>query len=91
MPNEELMEVFDTMNESEAMVVKGLLESSGIPALISALDAPQDVLPGVGGVIIRVPSDRAEEALQMIEGYRSTRQSSSDLEDEAASPENPGA
>jgi Putative prokaryotic signal transducing protein len=64
--HEALVDVFDTMEESEAMVVKGLLESSGIPALISALDAPQDVLPGVGGVVVRVPHEQAEEARQLI-------------------------
>jgi hypothetical protein len=64
--HEALVEVFDTMEESEALVVKGLLESSGIPALVSALDAPQDVLPGVGGVVVRVPREQAEEARQLI-------------------------
>ena len=68
--DDELVEVFDTQQESEAMVVLGLLESSGIEALISNLDAPQDVLPGVGGVIIRVRREQAEEALRTIEEYR---------------------
>jgi len=63
---EELVEVFDTQVESEAMVVKGLLESAGIDALISNLDAPQDVLPGVGGVIIRVRREQADEAMKLI-------------------------
>jgi hypothetical protein len=66
LPNEGLVEVFDTMDESEALVVKGLLESSGLPTLISGLDAPPDILPGVGGVIVRVPEDRAEEALGLL-------------------------
>ena len=67
-PNhDELVEVFDTQQESEALVIQGLLESAGIPALITALDAPQDVLPGVGGVIVRVPPDRAQEARRLIE------------------------
>jgi hypothetical protein len=66
----ELVEVFDTQQESEAMVVRGLLESAGIEALLSSLDAPQDVLPGVGGVIIRVPADQADDARRIIEEYR---------------------
>ena len=37
---------------------------------MSSLDAPQDVLPGVGGVIIRVRAEQAEEARGMIEDYR---------------------
>ena len=43
---EELVSVFDSMEESEVMVVRGLLESNGIECLVTALDAPQDVLPG---------------------------------------------
>ncbi len=69
-PQDKLVQVFDTQEESEAFVVRGLLESAGIEALISGLDAPQDILPGVGGVIVRVPADRAEEARTLIEDYR---------------------
>src|SRR6185369_3901199 len=69
-PNEELVKVFDTEQESEAMVVRGLLESSGIPAVIENLDAPQDVLPGVGGVIVLVRAEQAEEAVRLIEESR---------------------
>ncbi len=68
--NGELVKVFDTEQESEAMVVQGLLESAGIESVITSLDAPQDVLPGVGGVIIRVAPEKADEALRMIEDYR---------------------
>ena len=68
--HEELVEVFDTMEESEAMVVRGLLESAGIEAIIINRDAPQDILPGVGGVVVRVSPDRAEEARKLIEDYR---------------------
>lgn len=80
-PNEELVKVFDTEEESEAMVVRGLLETNGIPAVIENLAAPQDVLPGVGGVIILVRSDQAEEAAQLIEDSRR------DAEDESLSEE----
>lgn len=65
-PNEQLVKVFDTEQESEAMVVKGLLESEEIDAIITNLDAPQDVLPGVGGVIVQVREDQAERARQII-------------------------
>ena len=68
----ELVQVFDTPEESEALVVRGLLESAGIPALVSSLDATQDVLPGVGGVVVRVPADQAEEARRVIEESRSS-------------------
>jgi len=65
-PNDELVDVFGSKEESEAMVVRGLLESAGIECLVTALDAPQDVLPGVGGLVIRVPADRADEARRVI-------------------------
>lgn len=69
-PNEELVKVFDTEQESEAMVVRGLLESSAIPAVIQNLEAPQDVLPGVGGVVVLVRQEQAAEAKQLIEQSR---------------------
>jgi hypothetical protein len=69
-PMEKLEKVFDTDVESEAMVVQGLLESAGIPAVMSSREAPQDVLPGVGGVVILVREEQAEEAAAIIEEYR---------------------
>lgn len=71
-PNEKLVRVFDTEQESEAMVVRGLLESAGIDCDITALDAPQDVLPGVGGTVILVREEDAEEARHLIQEYRQT-------------------
>ncbi len=66
-PNGNLVKVFDSDLESEVMVVKGLLESAGIECIINSLDAQQDILPGVGGVILLVRADQAEEARQVIE------------------------
>ena len=37
-PNEKLVRVFDTEQESEALVVRGLLESAGIDSDITSLD-----------------------------------------------------
>jgi Putative prokaryotic signal transducing protein len=68
-PNEKLVRVFDTEQESEAMVVSGLLESVGIDCEVTALDAPQDVLP-IGGTVILVRQEDAPRALQLIEEYR---------------------
>jgi hypothetical protein len=62
----ELVDVYETQQESEAMVVRGLLESAGIEALVSGFDAPQDVLPGVGGVRVLVSPDEADEARRLI-------------------------
>jgi len=82
--NEELVKVFDTDEESEAMVVRGLLESAGIEAMTQNREAPQDILPGVGGVVVLVRPEQAEEALQTIEEYR--RNPATDA-DEAVSEE----
>jgi len=71
-PNEKLVRVFDTEQESEAMVVRGLLESAGIDCDITALDAPQDTFPGVGGTVIMVRQEDAEKARKLIEEYRQT-------------------
>jgi hypothetical protein len=76
----ELVEVFDTQQESEAMVVHSLLTSAGIESIVTNLDAPQDVFPGVGGVVIRVNPEQAEEARRIIEEYRTN--SAADDEEE---------
>jgi hypothetical protein len=68
----ELVEVFDTMQESEAMVVHGLLTSAGIESVIANLLAPQDVFPGVGGLSVRVNPAQEEAARQLIDDYRAT-------------------
>jgi hypothetical protein len=69
-PDERLVKVFDTEQETEAMVVKGLLESAGIDADLKSLDAPQDTFPGVGGSIILVREQDAAEAEKIIDSYR---------------------
>ena len=69
-PREELITVFDTTNESEAMIVRGLLESSGIESLITSPEAPQDILPGVGNTVIMVRAEQAAEAEEIIAAYR---------------------
>jgi hypothetical protein len=61
----ELVEVFATQQDSEAMVVQSLLESAGIESLLSADVGPQDVLP-VGGVAVRVAPEHADRARQLI-------------------------
>jgi hypothetical protein len=69
-PNENLVKIFDTEQETEAMVVQGLLQSAGIESDRKSLDAPQDTFPGVGGTIILVREEDAEEAGKIIESYR---------------------
>lgn len=69
-PNEKLVKVFDSEQESEAMVVKGLLDSAGIDSDITSVDAVQDMFPGVGGTVILVRQEDADRARQLIEDYR---------------------
>jgi hypothetical protein len=66
-PNKKLVRVFDTEQESEAMVVRGLLASEGIDADVTSLDAVQDVLPGVGGTVILVREEDADRARKLIQ------------------------
>jgi len=66
----ELVEVFDTLQESEAMVVHGLLTSAGIESIVANLLAPQDVFPGVGGLSVRVNPAQEQEARIIIDDYR---------------------
>jgi len=74
----ELVEVFDTKQESEALVVHGLLTSAGIESAVANLEAPQDILPGVGGISVRVNPSQAEEARRIIEDYRTNPASDDD-------------
>ena len=69
-PNEKLVEVFVSKQESEAVIVGGLLESAGIEANVISREAPQDVLPGVGGTVVLVREEQAEEARQVIADFR---------------------
>jgi hypothetical protein len=69
-PNEKLVRVFDAEQESEALIVRGLLESAGIDADLTSLDAQQDILPGVGGNVILVREEDAKEARRVIKEYR---------------------
>lgn len=66
----ELVEVFDTLQESEAMVIHGLLTSAGIESIVTNLLAPQDVFPGVGGLSVRVNPAQEEEARRIIADYK---------------------
>jgi hypothetical protein len=69
-PNEKLVRVFDAEQESEALVVRGLLESAGIDSDITSLDAQQDILPGVGGTVIVVREEDAAQARKLIAAYQ---------------------
>jgi hypothetical protein len=72
-PNEKLVKVFETEQEPEALVVKGLLDSAGIESDLTSASLVQDAFPGLGGMILLVREDDAEEARRVIaEGRRSS-------------------
>lgn len=69
LPNQKLVRVFDTEQESEAMVVRGLLESAGIDCQIGESENSTDVLP-VGAIGVLVREEDADTAREVIEEYR---------------------
>ena len=82
----ELVTVFDTQEESEALVVQSLLTSAGIEAIVTNLQAPQDVLPGVGGVVVRVNPAQADDARTIINDYQNAPEPE-ETDPEEAEPE----
>ncbi|MFZ0734393.1 MAG: DUF2007 domain-containing protein [Candidatus Sulfotelmatobacter sp.] len=69
-PNEKLVKIFDTEQESEALVVKGLLDSAGIDSDLTSAAIVQDPFPGLSGMIILVREEDAETARQVISEYQ---------------------
>jgi hypothetical protein len=67
-PNEKLVKVFDSEAESEALVVKGLLDSAGIDSDLTSASLLQDTFPGLGGMIILTREEDAETARRLIAG-----------------------
>ena len=69
-PDEKLVKVFGSEQESEALVVKGLLESAGIDSDLTSASLVQDAFPGLGGVILMVREEDAEAASSLIAEQR---------------------
>lgn len=65
-PNEKLVRVFDSEDESEAIVVKGLLDSAGVDSDLTAASMVQDTFPGLGGMVILVREEDLATARQII-------------------------
>jgi hypothetical protein len=65
-PNEKLVKVFDSEQESEALVVKGLLDSAAIESDLTSASFLQEAFPGLGGMIILVREEDAEKARGLI-------------------------
>ena len=88
-PNEKLVKVFDSEQESEAMVVKGLLDSAGIENDLASASLLQDAFPGMGGMIILVREEDAEKARELIAESRETNAGADDMDDDDATEELP--
>ena len=81
-PNEKLVKVFDSEQESEAMVVKGLLDSAGIESDLTSGSLVQETFPGLGGMIILVREEDAERARRLIAESRQSPASGSAADDD---------
>ena len=80
-PNEKLVKVFDGEQETEALVIRGLLESAGIESIVRSRDTQQEVFP-VGGVMVLVREEQADEARRLIEEYREDAAKDPEFSDE---------
>jgi hypothetical protein len=80
-PNERLVKVFDSEEESEAMVVKALLDSAGIDSDLTSASLVQDMFPGLGGMILLVREEDEEAAQRLI---AESRQAPPPADDETA-------
>ena len=69
-PNEKLIKVFDTEDESEGIVVQGLLEAAEIESDLRSVELTQNAFPGLGGVEILVREEDEGEAKRIIESHR---------------------
>jgi hypothetical protein len=90
-PNEKLVKIFDSEEESEAMVVKGLLDSAGIDNDLTSASFLQEAFPGLGGMIILVREEDAEKARSLIAEYRQAASAGdAAAEDDDSTEELPG-
>ena len=89
-PNEKLVKVFDSEEESEALVVKGLLDSANIESDLASASLLQDAFPGLGGMIILVRQEDAEKARNLIAESRRQPSAGDDAADEDDDDETAG-
>lgn len=69
--SEEIITVYRAYGELEAEVIKGLLESAGIPVFLKYESAGRVygiTVDGLGEVQVVVPGERADEARALIKG-----------------------
>ena len=75
MGNEDFVEVFAARTKGEASVIKGLLESEGVPVLLNnSSDFSSTVHPidPFQGTKILVPKDNVSVARSIIEAFKSS-------------------
>lgn len=68
---EKLVEVYQARNEMEAQVIRGLLESYGIPSVFKSNAAPSVhmfTMDGMAEVKVMVLGSMAEDARKLIKG-----------------------
>jgi hypothetical protein len=64
------VQVYKANGEAEAQIIKGKLESNGIPVLLKSLAAPSVhafVVDGLGEYRVMVPASLAEDAKNLLE------------------------
>lgn len=75
-----MAEVFATIFQDEALVVKSLIESTGISAEISSehfIDVYPVFFPQEGGIKIMVAEEDVEDALAVVAQYRENKKAHS--------------
>ena len=88
-PNERLVNVFESEEETEALVVKGLLESAGIESDVAPLSLTQYAFPNIGGTLILVREEDAQEARRLIADYQQGQFEADEEAEETTSEEPP--
>ncbi len=71
MGKDKMVAVYRAAGEAEALVIKGMLESHGIPALLKSHASPSVhmfTVDGMGEVRVMVWEEMAERARALIEG-----------------------
>ena len=79
---ETLVDVFDTNDDSESMVVRALLEASNIEVLLTSMESTAGIFPfsnaPLGHMRLQVFESDAAEARQIIAQYRKAGQQEMD-------------
>jgi hypothetical protein len=88
-PNQQLVKVFESEQETEALVVKGLLESLSIESDLAPISLTQRAFPNMGGSMILVREADAERARSLIVEYSQSLPDGDDAAEEAPAEEPP--